>query len=288
MAEHRRGVMEKGTLSMKQDNGLVVVRGGGDVATGVIQKLWRAGFRVAVLETARPTTIRRTVALSSAMPAGRAVVEDLAAERADGPDACAALWSRGVIPVLEDPAAGSLEVLKPACLVDAIIAKRNLGTHRGMAPVTVALGPGFSAPADVDAVIETMRGHTLGRLVLQGEASPNTGVPGLLGGKTGERVVHAPAAGEVRHCCSIGDRVQKGKVLCTIGGEPVPSPLEGTLRGLIAEGLVVRKGLKCADVDPRPADEVDWNTISDKARCLGGAVLEACLYLGRQKGLWKC
>ncbi len=266
---------------------LAVVRGGGDIATGVVQKLWRGGFHVVVLETAKPTTIRRTVALSTAVQEGSTQVEDMRARLAESRAEIDACFAKGEIPVLADPACHWLEKLRPPFLIDAILAKKNLGTRREMAPVTLALGPGFLAPQDVDAVVETMRGHSLGRLIRQGGALPNTGVPGELGGKTAERVVHAPCAGLVAHCHSIGDRVKKGEALFTLDGHPVPSPLDGVLRGLIAEGMRVEKGLKSADVDPRPAEEVDYTTISDKARCLGGAVLEACLLLGREKGILK-
>lgn len=273
---------------MNDEKLIVVMRGGGDLATGVAQKLWRAGFRLAILEIPEPTTIRRTVALSTAMKAGVCQVEDMTARRADSPAGCAAIWAKGEIPVLADRDCGCLPELRPDILIDAIIAKRNLGTNRAMAPVTIALGPGFRAPDDVDGVIETMRGHYLGRLILRGEAIPDTATPGEIGGRGAERVVHAAAAGVIRHCRQIGDRVNEGDALFLIEDpegrdhpRTAPSPLTGTLRGLIAEGIAVDRGMKCADVDPRPADEVDCHTISDKARCLGGAALEACLYLRR-------
>lgn len=264
---------------------VAVLRGGGDLATGVAQALWRAGMAVVILESAMPLAIRRTVALCSAMYEGVFTVEDMTARRVDDPQDCAAAWERAEIPLLADERAESLALLQPTYLVDAIIAKKNLNTHRGMAPVTVALGPGFSAPDDVDAVVETMRGHDLGRLILRGSALPNTGIPGILGGKSAQRVVHAPHSGRVKHIHSIGDRVEAGEPLFSIDGVSVSSPLTGTLRGLIAEGLRVPAGLKCADVDPRPAEEVDWMQISDKARSLGGAALTACLFLARKKGL---
>lgn len=263
----------------------VVVRGGGDLATGVIQKFHRAGFHVAVLEIPVPLAIRRSVALGTAVSEGRHAVEDLTAVRVDSPEACRQAWADGLIPVLVDPEAASLQSLRPAALVDAILAKRNLGTHRGMAPITLALGPGFSAPEDVDGVIETMRGHDLGRLITHGSALPNTGIPGEVGGQSARRVVHAPAGGLLRHIRAIGDPVAEGEVLFTLDNIPVPSPLTGILRGLLADGLTVPKGLKCADVDPRSSDHVNWRTISDKARCLGGAALEACLYIARQKNI---
>ena len=267
-------------------NDTIVVRSGGDIATGVIQKLWRCGFRVAVLETEAPLTIRRSVALSTAVRKGSWTVEDMTAVLALDASSCAPIWKSGAIPVLVDPDMESLKTLRPVILVDAIIAKRNTGMHPGLAPITIALGPGFSAPRDVDCIIETMRGHDLARLITKGSALPNTGLPGPLGGKSAERVVHAPASGIVSHTKQLGDRVERGEVLFYIDSTPVFSPLDGTLRGLIEEGTHVRAGLKSADIDPRPAEQVDWLSISDKARAIGGAVLEACFMLASQRRLF--
>ena len=272
-------------LCKRCETGTVVVRSGGDIATGVVQKLWRAGLRVAVLETASPLTIRRNVALSTAVRENVCTVEDITAELVPDARSCGRTWNKGRVPVLVDPGMSSLALLHPIALVDAIIAKRNTGMRPGLAPITIALGPGFTAPDDVDCVVETMRGHCLGRLLTSGSALPNTGIPGPLGGKSAERVIHAPQAGLVRHIRALGDRVEKDEPLFTIDGLPVASRLAGTLRGLIADGTLVRKGLKCADVDPRPAEDVDWRTISDKARAIGGAVLEACFMLAGRKGL---
>lgn len=262
-----------------------MLRGGGDIATGVCQKLWRAGFRVVILETAVPMAIRRTVSLCTAVNDGSATVEDMTARLVAAPKECSDVWNAGEIPVLIDPTAENLHEIGPDFLVDAILAKRNLGTHKSMAQVVFALGPGFTAPRDAHAVIETMRGHNLGRLILDGEALPNTGIPGIVGGEGAKRVIHAPLAGVVRHIRRIGDGVKQGEAIFAIGDTEVPSPLDGTLRGLIAEGITVEKGLKCADVDPREQGEVDCHSISDKARCIGGAVLEACMYFGRLKNL---
>ncbi len=200
-------------------------------------------------------------------------MEDIVCRLASGTESLEAIWRSGEVALLIDPDARLIPALSPAAVVDAIIAKRNLGTHRGMAPVTIALGPGFRAGEDVDAVIETSRGHDLGRLILKGKALENTGVPGELGGQGARRVLHAPVGGFVRHVREIGDIVRTGEALLTVGGITMSAPFDGLLRGLIREGMNVPKGMKLADVDPR--EETDWRTISDKARCLGGAALEA-------------
>jgi xanthine dehydrogenase accessory factor len=264
---------------------VVLVRGGGDLATGVIQKLYHAGFKVVVLETAMPLAIRRTVALCNAVFQGQQQVEDLAAVLIHSVTDCEACWQKKQIPILIDPEAIVIKQLKPLVVVDAILAKKNLGTKKAMAPITIALGPGFCAPADVDVVVETMRGHYLGRLYRQGKAIANTGIPGEIGGKSAERVIHSPATGKVKHIKAIGDVVKQDEPLFLVGPTIVRSPLNGVLRGLISDQVECTKGLKCADVDPRPVDQVDCFTISDKARALGGAVLEAILLVGRDREL---
>lgn len=261
---------------------VIVVRGGGDLATGVIQAFVRAGYPVVVLETHQPTAIRRSVALCEAVYTGFAQVEDISCVRIEGPEELEGCWSRGEVPLLIDPAGELLPRIKPSAVIDSILAKRNLGTHRGMAPVTIGLGPGFTAGEGVDGVIETMRGHDLGRLILEGSALENTGVPGELGGESARRVLHAPCEGNVSHLRQIGDVVAGGEALFTIGEETMVAPFDGLLRGLIREGLTVPAGMKVGDVDPRI--NVNWKTISDKARCLGGAALSSYLYLSRQKG----
>jgi xanthine dehydrogenase accessory factor len=275
-----------GEISQILSETIVAVRGGGDLATGVIQKLHHAGFKVIVLETAKPLAIRRTVALCNAVFQKEQQVEDLNAVLVNSIEECADCWSKKWLPVLIDEHATCLPLLQPLVLVDAILAKRNIGTQKTMAPITIALGPGFSAPEDVDVVIETMRGHHLGRLYFEGSALANTGIPGEIGGKSAERVIHSPASGQVRHVKDIGAVVQKGELLFYVADQPVYSPLDGVLRGLISDQVECTKGLKCADVDPRSAEEVDYQTISDKARALGGAVLEAVFLVGRQKGLF--
>ncbi len=256
---------------------IVVVRGAGDIATGVIQKFVRAGMRVVAIETAKPTTVRRTVALSEAVYDGAASVEDLRACLVESADRFEEVWRDGGIPILIDPACEQLRAIAPDGVIDAILAKRNLGLHSGVAPIVVALGPGFQAPVDAHAVIETMRGHALGRVYFTGGALPNTGIPGVIGGRGAERVLRAPADGVVSHARRIGDRVSAGEVVFAVGGVEVRAAFDGILRGLIHEGLTVASGLKCGDIDPR--SDTDCNTISDKARSVGGAALEAYLAL---------
>ncbi len=264
---------------------LIIIRGGGDIATGTIQKLHRAGFPVLVLEIANPSAIRRKVALSEAVYEGEVTVEDvtgiLVRDLADAKVQIAL----GKVPILVDPNCTVLNLVKPLALVDAILAKRNLGTNRAMAGITVALGPGFSAGEDVDVVVETMRGHDLGRLIFSGPALPNTGTPGLIAGVAQERVIHAPSSGVMHNLKAIGDRVGAGETIAMIGDMPVLASLDGIIRGLIRDGFQVVKGLKIADIDPRDSELENCSTISDKARCIGGSVLEAVMMLEhRQHG----
>jgi xanthine dehydrogenase accessory factor len=209
-------------------------------------------------------------------------VEDISCRRIAGLDEMENCWQNGIVPLLVDPLGETIPAIRPAAVIDAVVAKRNLGTHRGMAGVTIALGPGFSAGEDVDIVIETMRGHDLGRLITQGSARPNTGIPGDIGGKSAQRVLHSPAAGIITHNKKIGDIVKKSETIFSVGGEAVHAPFTGLLRGLIREGAHVPKGMKVADIDPRV--DVDWRTVSDKARCLGGAALEAYFYVNKRNG----
>lgn len=254
---------------------LVAVRGAGDLGTGCIVRLVRSGFRVVAFETARPCAIRRTVCLSEAMFDGSATVEGIRAYRcADAPER----WGADEVPIVEDPDARLLGRLAPVALLDAIVAKRNLGTRIDMAPVVVALGPGFEAGRDAHAVVETNRGHDLGRVLLSGSAEPNTGVPGLIAGQSTGRVVHAPVAGTAEPLRSIGDRVDAGAPLLSIGGAVVHSAIAGVVRGMIRPGLDVPAGLKVADVDPRFVTESCFS-VSDKARAVAGGVLEAILSL---------
>lgn len=252
---------------------LVIIRGGGDLATGVAQKFFRTGFNVLILETDSPTAIRRTVALCDAVYKGSAMVEDMLCRRIDNGSQMNESWANGEIPLIIDPMGEIINKLRPNAVIDAIMAKRNINTTREMAPITIALGPGFVAKADVDFVIETQRGHDLGRLIMEGSALPNTGVPGLVGGQSKKRVIHAEQSGIIKHRLNIGDITQAGEVLFYIDENAVKAPFSGLVRGLIANNMLVKKGTKVADIDPRT--DVNVYTISDKARCIGGAVLEA-------------
>lgn len=269
---------------------LIVVRGAGDLATGTIHRLKKAGFRLLVLEAEHPAAIRRQVALSEAVYAGSARVEDVEAVRMDVDLAekknrkelleqeMERIWKKDGVPVLVDPAELSIAALRPAVVVDAILAKKNLGTTKEMAPLVIALGPGFTAGEDVDVVIETKRGHNLGRVIRSGSAVPNTGIPGIIGGYGKERVMHAQAEGILRNVASIGDIVEARAVIAEIetenGTVPVEASLSGLLRGLIRDGYPVTKGFKIADIDPRKEELQNCFTISDKARCIAGSVLE--------------
>lgn len=269
---------------------LIVVRGAGDLATGTIHRLKKAGFRLLVLEAEHPAAIRRQVALSEAVYAGSARVEDVEAVRMDVDLAekknrkelleqeMERIWKKDGVPVLVDPAGLSIAALRPAVVVDAILAKKNLGTTKEMAPLVIALGPGFTAGEDVDVVIETKRGHNLGRVIRSGRAVPNTGIPGIIGGYGKERVMHAQAEGILRNAASIGDIVEARAVIAEIetekGTVPVEASLSGLLRGLIRDGYPVTKGFKIADIDPRKEELQNCFTISDKARCIAGSVLE--------------
>lgn len=265
-------------------NEIVVVRGGGDIATGVIQKLVRAGFKVVVLETKKPTAIRRHVAVCEAIYDQVVTVEDITAKWVSQLSEINIAWSNNQVPVLIDEAGEIIKRLKPKVVVDAILAKRNYGTHKDMAPITIALGPGFNAGVDVDVVVETMRGHHLGRLIFEGYAQKNTGVPGEVGGYAQERVIYSTKSGQIHNVKQIGDVVERGETLTIIDQEPVEATISGVLRGIIRDGMEVKQGLKIADIDPRLKEINNCFTISDKARTIGGAVLEAIMYfkhLGR-------
>ena len=268
---------------------LMIVRGGGDLATGTIYKLKKCGFPVLILETESPSAIRRNVAFSEAVYQGQQTVEDMTCYLAGSADEAQQFLAEGKLTLLVDSAGESIEEFKPLAVVDAILAKKNLGTHKEMAPITVALGPGFEAGIDVNAVIETKRGHNLGKTLWSGFAAPNTGVPGIIAGFGKERVIHCPAEGILRNVKKITDTVVKGEVIAAVeteaGNVPVEASLDGLLRGLIRDGYPVTKGFKIADIDPRMDEYGNCFTISDKARCIAGGVIEAILQEKGRLGL---
>ena len=253
---------------------LAIVRGGGDLATGIIYRLWKVGCSVLSLEIPAPLVVRRTVSVASAVFDGEITIEDMKAVRIgslkDFP------CDRSRIYILVDPEGRSISELKPDILVDAIMAKRNLGTKKDMAPVVIGIGPGFSAPVEVDAVIETKRGHYLGRVIRNGSAIPNTGVPGLIKGYTVERLLRSPCEGHVVPVKTIGDSVMPGEVVAHVESVPVCSEIEGILRGLIHPTVKVNKGFKIGDIDPRGEREHCFS-ITDKSLAIAGGVLEAIM-----------
>jgi len=309
-------------MSMNQSNNriikknlLIICRGAGDLATGIIHRLHRAGHRVIALETDYPAAIRRQVSFCEAVYDGSAAVEGVTArlvpaltdaetdtetysgindtpaahivsEKWDS-SAIEAVLEAGEVPLLIDPKGESIALLKPDVVVDAIIAKKNLGTTIDMAPLVIGVGPGFTAGQDVHLVIESMRGHNLARIITDGMAQPDTGVPGNIAGFTSERVIHAPAAGYIHDVRKIGDIVQKGDEIARIYPDkesydnalseyvPVNATITGIIRGLIREGYYFREGFKIADIDPRESELTNCFTISDKARSIAGSVLEA-------------
>lgn len=261
---------------------LVIVRGGGDIASGVIQKFHRSGFRVLVLETEKPSFIRREVCYGEVVYEKEIILEESKAILAHKIDEIDNILDRGNIAVIVDPYGDAIRKLKPLAVIDAILAKKNLGTNICMAPITIGIGPGFSAGKDVDIVIETMRGHDLGRLIFSGEAKKNTGIPGVVKGYGKERVIYSEVNGIIKNIKEIGDLVEKGEVVALIDNTEVRSPLTGVLRGLIRDGYQVPKGFKIGDIDPRKGEQQNCHTISDKARNIGGSALEAVLYLRRK------
>lgn len=257
---------------------IVIVRGAGDIATGIAHRLHKCGFRLIMTEIEKPLVVRRYASFANAMLEGYAQIEDIRAVKASCVDDINEIWCDSDIPVLCDSECKILEDIKPLVVVDSIMAKKNIGTHIGMAPITIGIGPGFEASKDVDAVIETCRGHNLGKVIYEGTASADTGIPGSIMGYSQERLLRAPADGIIRNVLEIGDMVKQGELIGYIAGEKVEALIDGVLRGLIADGTEVQKGLKVGDVDPRGIKEYCFS-ISDKSRSVAGGVLEAILTL---------
>ena len=256
---------------------LVLIRGAGDLATGVAARLHRCGFSIVLTELEQPTAVRRTVALSQTVYDGVTRVEDLTARRCESDLEVRAALDRKELPVVVDPDGTLVHGFQPDILVDAILAKRNLGTRITDAPLVIGLGPGFTAGEDCHCVVETMRGHTLGRCIYEGTALPNTGIPGAIGGYTTQRVLRASASGVFHPHRAIGDQVTAGETVADVDGMPVRTEISGCLRGILPDGLRVSAGMKAGDVDPRCAREHCF-TISDKALSIAGGVLEAVFH----------
>lgn len=260
----------------------VVVRGAGDLASGVILRLARAGVPVVALETASPLSVRRSVSFSEAVYEGRTAVEGTEAVLASGPAEALEAAGEGRVALLVDPDCSALAELGPRAFVDAVMAKRNLGTRRGLAPAVVALGPGFEAGVEADAVVETKRGHDLGRVIWKGFAAPDSGVPGFVEGRGPERVLRAPLAGRLEVLRGIGEAAEEGEAIARVvgpeGRAEFRAPFRGMIRGMLRDGSEVWPGLKIGDIDPRLERRFCY-TVSDKSLAVSGGVLEALLAL---------
>ena len=257
---------------------LILIRGAGDLASGIALRLHHAHMKIVMTDLPRPSAIRRTVCFSQAILFGSMRVEDVTARRAESPEDALRITAAGDIAVLADPQAACIAALKPDAVVDAILAKRNLGTRITDAPCVVGVGPGFTAGTDCHAAVETMRGHYLGRVITDGSPLPNTNSPGLIGGFAGERVLRAPADGVFHQLLEIGAQVRAGDIAGEVEGVPMLCHIDGILRGILADGTPVFKGMKAGDVDPR-GERKYCDTVSDKALAVGGGVLQAILQI---------
>lgn len=256
----------------------VVIRGGGDLATGVAEVLYQSGFKILILDIEKPSSIRRSVCFSKAIYDGITKVENIICKRVENENEIEKCWNEKIIPIMIDEKGKIIKKIRPDVVVDSIIAKKNLGTTRDMAPITVALGDGFEAGKDVDIVIETMRGHNLGRIITSGRAMKNTRIPGEIKGVSRDRVIYSLADGKFSSIKKIGDTVQKDEIIGYVGDIEIRGKISGVLRGIIRDGYQVTKNMKIGDIDPRIEEKNNCFTISDKARSLGGAVLKAIMF----------
>lgn len=256
----------------------VVIRGGGDLATGVAEVLYQSGFKILILDIEKPSSIRRSVCFSEAIYDGVTKVENIICKKVENENDIEKCWNEKIIPIMVDEKGEIIKKIKPDVVVDSIIAKKNLGTTKEMAPITVALGDGFEAGKDVDIVVETMRGHNLGRVITSGRAMKNTGIPGEIKGVSKDRVIYSLANGIFSSVKKIGDTVQKDEIIGYVGDVEIRGKISGVLRGIIREGYEVTENMKIGDIDPRIEEKNNCFTISDKARSLGGAVLRAIMF----------
>lgn len=256
----------------------IYIRGAGDLATGIACRLYESGFQILMTDLEVPTTVRRTVAFSPAIYEKKAVVEGKSGIYCNSMKEVEKAFFRKEIPIVVDKDGLLLQALKPDVVVDAIIAKKNIVTKIDDAEIVIAVGPGFIAGEDCHCVIESMRGHNLGRCIYKGHATPNTGIPGNIGGFTTERIIRAACDGKFRGAVKIGDRIMSGQIVAYIGETPILAQIDGIVRGLLQEGVMVHKNMKAGDIDPR-AEKENCYTVSDKARAIAGGVLEAILHL---------
>ena len=256
----------------------VVIRGGGDLATGVAEVLYQSGFKILILDIEKPSSIRRSVCFSEAIYDGIIQVENIICKKVENENDIEKCWNEKIIPIMVDEKGEIIKKIKPDVVVDSIIAKKNLGTTKEMAPITIALGDGFEAGKDVDIVVETMRGHNLGRVITSGRAMKNTGIPGEIKGISKDRVIYSLANGIFSSVKKIGDTVQKDEIIGYVGDVEIRGKISGVLRGIIREGYEVTENMKIGDIDPRIEEKNNCFTISDKARSLGGAVLRAIMF----------
>ena len=253
------------------------IKGAGEMASAIAWRLYMANIRkIFMMEIPCPLAVRRGVSFCEAIHEKSKTVEGVDAVRADRVDDVKQIWEQGKIAVLVDPGWTSGEKLKPDVVLDAILAKKNLGTTRTEAGLVIGLGPGFVAGDDVHMVIETNRGHNLGRIIASGSAEADTGIPGDIDGYTDERVLRAPHSGVFRTGKVIGDAVKKGEAVGEVAGTEVRTRIDGVVRGLLRSDIAVTRGLKLGDIDPRGVRNHCF-TISDKARAIAGSALEAVL-----------
>ena len=262
---------------MSIENIIVLIKGGGEMASGVAYRLYKSNFKkICMTEVSQPQAVRREVSFCEAIYDEEKTVEGVTARLIESHELIQGVWDRGQIPIIVDPQARVLNFLSPDVVVDAILAKKNLGTKITDAPLVIGLGPGFYAGRDVHLVVETNRGHNLGRVISEGEAEKNTGIPGVIAGYGAERVFRASREGRLKALKKIGDYIEAGEVVATVDGVPVKAQIKGVIRGMLRDGTDVWKGMKAGDIDARGIKESCY-TVSDKTKAIGGGVLEGIL-----------
>ncbi len=266
-------------------NNLILIRGAGDIASGIAVRLYNSGFKIVMTEIKKPSSIRREVCFSEAIYDGETTVEKITCKKANSLQEIQNILDLKQIAVVEDETNELYKTLKPDIVIDAILAKKNLGTFKDMADIVVGVGPGFEASKDCHCIVETSRGHDLGRVIYSGSAKKNTGIPGVIAGVSKDRVIYSPNAGVLNVKSKIGDMVKKGDIIAYVDETEVKATINGVLRGLLRDGYKVSEHFKIADIDPREDEQKNCFSISDKARSVGGGVLEAILHLKNNKDL---